>query len=88
MRDIATSVAADKIIELKVYPNPIYNGQLVIDKGQVLQRERVEIYNTAGVLVGVYFICEEQTIISLSNLPAGMYIVKISSNKIARVIKQ
>jgi hypothetical protein len=82
-----TDVYNTPLVELKVYPNPIYNGQLIIDKGQVLQRERVEIFNASGILVGIYFINEEQTIISLSSLPNGIYLVRIGG-KVARVLKQ
>ncbi|GHT68036.1 hypothetical protein FACS189452_06900 [Bacteroidia bacterium] len=72
---------------LVVYPNPVYNGQLVIDKGQLVPREKVEVFNMFGALVGVHFIGEGQTIINLSGLPNGVYIVRVG-NKVAKVRKE
>jgi hypothetical protein len=83
------SAPSERITELLVYPNPLYNGQLVIDKGQTLQRERLEIYNTSGALVHVGFVNDDgsQTTVSLSSFPNGLYIVRVG-NKMARVLKQ
>ena len=87
--DVSTSISdtRERFAELKVYPNPIHNGQLVIDKGQIQHRERVEVYGTTGVLMGVYFVSEDQTVISLSSLPSGLYLVRVG-DKTARILKQ
>jgi uncharacterized protein YjdB/subtilisin family serine protease len=75
----------DKV--LKIYPNPVTNGQLIIDNGQ-LPIEKLELYDINGKLVYQKFsILNSQFSMDISHLPNGTYIVKIGTHS-ARIIKQ
>jgi uncharacterized repeat protein (TIGR02543 family) len=79
-----TAVETQGIASLQIYPNPVVNGQLIIDNGQFNAGDKVEIYNMNGVLVGTYSI---RPAINIGHLPTGIYIVKVGG-RIAKVLKQ
>jgi hypothetical protein len=83
-----TAVATQSITSLKVYPNPVVNGQLTIDNEQLtIDNEQLTIYNLSGGIVGVHEILGgANTTINIANLPAGTYIVKVG-NKVAKIVK-
>jgi uncharacterized phage infection (PIP) family protein YhgE len=84
----ATAVAAQVTALLNVYPNPVQNGELIIDDPQLELDGKVEVYALNGGLVGVYDVAAgAQTIINISRLAIGTYIVK-AGNKAAKVVKQ
>jgi hypothetical protein len=72
-------------IEYTVYPNPT-NAIININLNEVL--EKVEIFN----MLGKKLIENKQTSINISNLPNGMYLIKITTengiNSTKRFIKQ
>jgi uncharacterized repeat protein (TIGR02543 family) len=83
-----TAVAAPVTALLKVYPNPVQNGELIIDDPQLEADGKVEVYNVNGGLAGVYNVSgETSTTINIANLPAGIYIVK-AGTKAAKIVKQ
>jgi hypothetical protein len=85
-----TAVVAPVTALLKVYPNPIQNGELIIDDPQLETDGKAEIYNVNGTLVETRRAASLQggTItINIGHLPAGIYIVKVG-NKVAKVVKQ
>jgi uncharacterized protein YjdB len=85
-----TAVAAPVTALLKVYPNPVQNGELIIDDSQLEADGKVEIYNVNGGLVETRHAASPQggTItINIGHLPAGIYIVKLG-NKAAKIVKQ
>jgi uncharacterized protein YjdB len=83
-----TAVAAPVTALLKVYPNPVQNGELIIDDPQLETDGKVEIYNVNGGLVETRRAASLQggTItINIGHLPAGIYIVKVG-NKAAKIV--
>ncbi len=83
--------------QLQVYPNPVTNGQLIIDNGQLTANSdplsivnyplSIKIYAMNGQLVATYPTAGKQTTIDIGHLPAGTYIVKIG-NRSAKIIKR
>jgi hypothetical protein len=63
--------------ELRVYPNPT-TGELTIDKGE-LTIDNVEIYDIYGRKLIVNFQLSIFNSIDISDLPAGVYFVKIDT---------
>jgi predicted nucleic acid-binding Zn-ribbon protein len=83
-----TAVATPVTAVLHVYPNPVQNGDLIIDDPQLELDGKVEVYALNGGLVDVYDVSAgAQTIINISRLATGTYIVK-AGNKAAKVVKQ
>jgi hypothetical protein len=85
--DNSTAAPDERFTELKVYPNPVCNGQLVIAGGQTVEQENVEVYNVLGELVGVYSANDGLTVINLSALPDGLYFVR-AGGKSTKVVKR
>jgi hypothetical protein len=84
----AIAVEANNYLPLQIYPNPVINGQLTMDNGQLKAGDKVEIYNVNGGLTGVYNVSGgASTAISIGHLPAGIYIVKVG-NRAAKIVKQ
>jgi subtilisin family serine protease len=79
--------------ELSIYPNPT-SGELIIDNGQ-LKIENVAIYDMMGQSVCSFtrpLVHSSTTTIDISNLPSGVYFVKVVTDKgdtvIRKVVKQ
>ncbi|GHT40278.1 hypothetical protein AGMMS49965_08320 [Bacteroidia bacterium] len=73
---------------LRPYPNPVTNGQLTIDNGQLEASDRIAIYNMNGGLMGVYKVSSgASTTLNIGHLPTGIYIVK-AGKRTAKVVKQ
>ena len=73
--------------ELWVYPNPT-KGELIINNEQLIMNN-VEIYDVMGRMVKTRFIASLQdgtTTIDLSNLPSGIYFIRIAG-KTAKIVK-
>lgn len=79
------AVSKAELLPLTLYPNPVTNGQLVIDSEQWQDGESVEVYNLSGALVAKY--TGKQTSINISQLPAGTYVVKVGKYA-AKMVKQ
>ena len=62
----------EKLTSIKIFPNPV-SDQLQIS-GNI---ESAEIYSASGNLVS----CHKNRVIEVSNLPAGIYFIKIFSGK-------
>jgi rhamnogalacturonan endolyase len=87
--DTQTSVAAVAIQEnLKLYPNPVTDGKLVIDNEPLKTQSgfndktlKIKIYTLSGSLVGEYAVAygAKVTIISIGHLADGTYVVKVGS---------
>ena len=61
-----------------IYPNPT-SGELRIENGE-LRIENVEVFDIFGRTVGANLCVRPHTVIDISHLPAGVYIIKISAN--------
>jgi uncharacterized repeat protein (TIGR02543 family) len=81
------AVSGSRLLPLSVHPNPLVNGQLVINNEQLKAGEKVEIYTLAGTLVAVDYIAVGlQTTINLAALEKGVYLVKVGRRS-AKVVK-
>jgi hypothetical protein len=83
----ATAVAANALLPLKLYPNPVVNGELTINNEQWVTGEAVKVYSLSGVLVATYKTAGEHTTINLSQLPSGTYVVRVG-NYVGKLVKQ
>ncbi|GHV72372.1 hypothetical protein FACS1894201_01180 [Bacteroidia bacterium] len=92
----ATGIAESSSVQLSIYPNPVVNGELIVENGELKAGDKIEIYTVNGVLVGARHALPLQggTItIDISHLPAGEYIVKVggsagSPTRTAKVVKK
>jgi autotransporter-associated beta strand protein len=84
-----TGVAAAEMGTLTVSPNPVTSGQLTVDNGLLKYGAKIEVYSLQGTLVAVYEVASgaAATVINVSHLPQGTYIVK-AGNRVAKVVKQ
>ncbi|MDR0700012.1 MAG: InlB B-repeat-containing protein [Tannerella sp.] len=71
---------------LRLYPNPVVNGKLTIGNS-LSDGGKIEIYNLLGTLAGVYNTAGSKSVIDISALPAGTYVVK-TSGQIAKIVKK
>ncbi|GHT72660.1 hypothetical protein FACS189456_1780 [Bacteroidia bacterium] len=82
-----TGIATQTVAALKVYPNPVTTGELII-ANESSDEGKINVYNIGGGLVGVYNVSDGgSTTINIAHLPAGTYIVKVAG-RTAKVVKQ
>jgi hypothetical protein len=73
----ATAVGAVAKSLLRLYPNPVANGELKIENGELRAGEKILIYGLSGVLAATYEVAAGAvTVINVSQLPQGVYVVK------------
>jgi hypothetical protein len=83
--EIATSFARPNAA-LRLYLNPVANGKLTVDN--IFPDDgNIEVYNALGALAVSHPITGNTTIVDLSALPAGIYIVKVNG-QIAKIVKK
>ncbi len=76
------AIPAVKINQIKVYPNPVQNNLTVNNKNvSAANPQIIQILNTVGVKVYTGSLTKETSNINLSQLTAGIYIVKIGENQ-------
>ncbi|MEZ4800337.1 MAG: LamG-like jellyroll fold domain-containing protein [Flavobacteriales bacterium] len=63
-------------IDFDIYPNPT-SGKLLLDSPNMLINVPIAIYNLTGQLVKQTLSSGEKTIIDISDLPAGIYFLKV-----------
>ncbi|GHU96611.1 hypothetical protein FACS1894156_7900 [Bacteroidia bacterium] len=81
----------DETARLLIYPNPVSDGRLTIDYGQLTIGEKIEIYNTQGTLVDVLPTTaakDNSVTINIGHLPAGVYILKTEHTTTKVVVKK
>jgi hypothetical protein len=66
---------------LTAYPNPT-NGTLTIESDELRAGDRIEIYTTGGTLVRQYRAEEKQTVLDISSLEKGAYLVKVKEERV------
>jgi hypothetical protein len=73
----ATAVETVAASALRLYPNPVANGELKIENGELRAGEKILIYGLSGVLAATYEVAAGAvTVINVSQLPQGVYVVK------------
>jgi len=91
----ASNLLAVKNIEkqentISIYPNPTY-GQLIIDNGQLIMKS-IEVYDVVGrKIIYVTDIQNNNFVLDIANLRAGLYILKINTGEgsfMKKIVKQ
>jgi M6 family metalloprotease-like protein len=72
---------------LKVYPNPVVDGKLIVEIPEDIETEVIQIYDFLGKLVLTRAVSRPKTEIDISHLPNGAYIVKIG-NTSTKIVKR
>ena len=75
---------------LKIYPNPS-SDKITIETSEKLQKSYLSIYNLNGMELLKQHILESKSIIDISSLPSGIYLVKVLGDKtvqIGKIIKE
>jgi chitodextrinase len=81
------AVDAVSAVSLQVFPNPITNGELVIVNGELKAGEKITIYTADGVAVKRGTISVgEQTLVNVSDLQSGLYVVAAGKKTVKVVI--
>ena len=66
--------------KIKTYPNPFNNSiTIASDKGLNVIGRHLKIYNVSGNLIISQIIQSQSTNLNVSNLPPGIYILKVES---------
>jgi hypothetical protein len=84
--DTAMSVPVINVSGITIYPNPVVNGELIIENGQLKSGENVQIFDVTGKIIVNYTLSIVNSI-DVSALPQGIYIVKIGEMR-GKFIKQ
>ncbi|MDR3296715.1 MAG: cadherin-like beta sandwich domain-containing protein, partial [Prevotellaceae bacterium] len=82
-----TAVATAQTQPLQVYPNPVINGELIIQDEELKAGDKIEVYSLSGAKLKTFVATGAKTVIDLSALPAGGYVVRAGS-RTAKVVKQ
>jgi hypothetical protein len=86
------STTTAKNISISVYPNPFSNQVTISCKNETdINGQTVKLYDVTGKLFIVQIIKAQKTSINVSNLPSGMYFLKVegvNSPKVFKLIKQ
>ena len=75
-------------ITISVYPNPFSNQVTISCKNETdINGKTVKIYDVTGKLFIVQIIKAQKTLINVSNLPSGMYFLKVEGGNAPKVFK-
>ncbi len=84
---VDTAITLSKV-EITVYPNPFSNEISISSKNSSdLIGKPVKLYDVTGKLLNSQIIKLQKTSISVNNLPAGIYFLKIDGTKTPQVFK-
>jgi hypothetical protein len=68
------------------YPNPVSGGLLTVTARHLKQGDKIELYNMQGSLAGTYEAAGETTLIDLSRLPPGAYLMLLGKGRVGRIV--
>jgi hypothetical protein len=89
---LTDSSTTTKNITISVYPNPFSNQITISCKNDVdINGKTIKLFDVTGKLFLTQIIATQKTSINVSNLPSGMYFLKVeggSEPKVFRLIKQ
>jgi hypothetical protein len=73
--------------EIKAYPNPVQTGELTVESERIKAGDNMELFDVSGVRVRGYTASGERTVISVSGLPDGEYILRSGNASVKLIIK-
>ncbi|MDR0713918.1 MAG: T9SS type A sorting domain-containing protein [Bacteroidales bacterium] len=73
--------------EIRAYPNPVQGGELTVESEQLKAGARMELFNVSGLRVRQYTASGNPSIINVSGLPDGEYILRTDNASIKLIIK-
>jgi serine protease AprX len=85
-RSIALSLDENGIEDFSFYPNPV-KSQLSLRIPSTMSEVEVSIYNQLGQEVLNQLIVEDSKIINVSELTTGIYLLKLQSETISKIVK-
>lgn len=62
---------------MSIFPNPVINNITI----KTSRQTTIEILNIQGQIIKTFYNAEKETIINLTNLPSGVYIIKAKTDK-------
>jgi hypothetical protein len=71
---------------LQVYPNPA-SDKMMVQTGTVSEKTNIEISDISGQIVGRYILAAGNNSISVADLSAGSYFIKVSNSQVNAVKK-
>jgi hypothetical protein len=81
-----TAVAADSYLPLQIYPNPATDGLITVITEELKANDKIKIYTLTGWLAATYDIVYPSVNVNVSQLPAGIYVVKAGNHAAKLVI--
>ena len=81
---VSTEGVSEQNGKLIMYPNPV-SDKLIVEAAETI--DRLEIYNLLGALVYTGNDCTTKVEISVSDLPSGMYFVRLKTNNNTETLK-
>jgi hypothetical protein len=82
--------SAQEQVKLEIYPNPAVNDlKLTVGASWVNQKLMVQVYNINGILVKtkVNEYAKETELLTVSDLPKGLYVVKVSNGSSSGLLR-
>lgn len=76
---VCVGLSEHNLVNFKLYPNPTTNDLYI--RGSIEKLRSVQIYSSAGRFIRELSISEENSVVSVSDLPEGIYFVKILSER-------
>jgi endonuclease/exonuclease/phosphatase family metal-dependent hydrolase len=71
---------------LRVYPNPLFAGELRVECEAMRSGDKVEIYSLTGALKKLCIARGTSVGVDVSALPAGMYVVRVGRRSVKQLI--
>ena len=65
---------------LKVYPNPVQTGILMIENSDIYIGEQLQVIDVMGRVVHTHTLTATQNQVDVSSLVKGIYFVKVKGN--------
>ena len=77
----------DQAQELYLYPNPATTQLIILNLNKSEKNTNYTIFNTVGQLMLDGNLKDDQTLVNITSLPGGVYLVKIGT-EVTKFVKQ
>ncbi|MEN3322239.1 pectinesterase family protein [Mariniflexile soesokkakense] len=85
--DISLGIKENNLIGVKVYPNPVLNNEVFVSIPTVSVNTTMSLFGLDGRLIMKVNIKSNKTLINMSGIPSGVYLLKVDSEKGSQVSK-